>query len=340
MNARAAAMAAMVIALSACAPAVGPVTETAPPPVWPAEPAPPRIAYVRAFSQPADLGIGKGLLERLGEIVFGAAESRLVRPMAVVVVERTIFVADPGAKGVHRFDGARARYDLLRVEGGAPLLSPVALARGAEGAVYATDSALAKVFVLRPGAGAFTPLPLKAVLRQPTGIAHDAATGRLYVTDTSTHQVHAFERDGTLAFSVGGRGTGNGEFNYPTLIWCGADGRLYVNDSLNSRIQIFDRSGRHLSSFGRAGDGTGDLARPKGLATDAHGHVYVVDALFHAIQIFDASGRFLLSVGTHGRERGEFWLPAGIFSDSDGTLYVADSYNRRVQVLRYIGGAT
>jgi hypothetical protein len=82
------------------------------------------------------------------------------------------------------------------------------------------------------------------------------------------------------------------------------------------------------------------MARHKGVATDRHGHVYVVDALFHALQIFDGSGRLLLGLGGQGRERGEFWLPAGVFVGDDDLIYVADSYNQRVQVFRYIGGAS
>jgi hypothetical protein len=33
-------------------------------------------------------------------------------------------------------------------------------------------------------------------------------------------------------------------------------------------------------------------------------------------------------------------LPAGIFIGEDDTVYVADAYNHRVQIFRYIGGAT
>lgn len=328
----------IALALGACAPPVQRMQEQ-PRLVWPPEPDEPRIAFVTAFSRPGDLGIAKGLLDRLADVLFGGSDSRLVRPMAVVAGEGVLYVADPGVKGVHRFDRAAGRYDLLHAEGGRALPSPVGLARGAEGDVYVTDSVLAKVFVIQPGAKAAVPLSLGANLGQPTGIAFDPGTRRLFVVDTAGHRVNVFERDGTLVSSIGRRGTGNGEFNYPTLIWRTPQGRLYVNDTLNFRIQIFDAGLKFVASFGRAGDGTGDLGRQKGVATDRHGHVYVVDALFHAVQVFDDTGRFLLSVGALGRDRGEFWLPTGIFIGPDDTFYVADSYNRRVQVFRYIGGA-
>ena len=328
----------VLLALGACAPAALKPEEQAPL-VWPDLPNPPRIAYVRQFSRPDDIGIAKGFFQRLAELIVGANEARLIRPMAVVASKGVVYVADPGASGVHRFDPAAARYDLIVAEGGQALPSPVGLALGSEGEVYVTDSDLAKVFVIRPGAKVATPLALPE-MAQPTGIAFDRSSGNLYVVDTGAHRVNMFKRDGTLAFGFGERGDADGEFNYPTLIWLDPAGRLYVTDSLNFRIQVFDRQGKFLSKFGQAGDGSGDNMRPKSVATDSYGHVYVVDALLNALQIFDAKGSYLLSVGGIGGDRGEFWLPAGIFIGENDTIYVADSYNQRVQVLRYIGGPT
>jgi DNA-binding beta-propeller fold protein YncE len=334
----------MVLVLAACAVSDLTAEKQTPlvqaPLLWPPESAEARIAFVRTFSRPDDLGIGRGFLRRLADVLFGGSESRLVRPMAVVAVGGVVYVADPGVKGVHRFDQTKSDYDLLRLEDDRPLPSPVGLARGAAGEVYVTDSALASVFVIRPGDTIAKPVRLQAPLRQPTGIACDPATGRLFVVDTTAHRVNVFNRDGALESSFGERGSGDGEFNYPTMLWHTADGRLYVTDSLNFRVQVFDTHGRFLAKFGQHGDGTGDAGRQKGVATDRYGHVYVVDALFNALQIFDGGGRFLLSVGELGRNRGEFWLPTGIFIGDDDLVYIADSYNQRVQVFRYIGGPT
>ncbi|MHB1123585.1 MAG: 6-bladed beta-propeller [Ramlibacter sp.] len=326
-------------ALGACAPAVVTPEDQAPL-VWPEEiDVPPRIAFVKAFSRPAEFGIAKGFFQRLADVIFGASEARLIRPMAVLAIKGVVYVADPGAKGVHRFDPVAERYDLIAGQNGAALPSPVGLARGNEGEVYVADSELAQVLVIRPGAETAVPLALPQ-MGQPTGIAFDRASGRLVVVDTTAHRANVFNRDGTLHSSFGGRGTGDGEFNYPTLLWRDARGRLYVTDSLNFRIQVFDAQGRFVNKFGQLGDGAGDNLRQKGVATDSYGHIYIVDALFNALQIFNPSGQLLLSVGTIGSDRGEFWLPAGIFIGDDDLIYIADSYNQRVQVLRYIGGPT
>jgi DNA-binding beta-propeller fold protein YncE len=308
---------------------------------WPGPPDPAKVTFVRAFSRADDLGIRRTLLQRLGDLVYGSRDERLVRPMAVVDVGGALYVADPGMRAIHRFDRTGGRHDLLYAEGERALPSPVGLARGASGEVYVTDSALRKVFVILPGARAAAELQLDTELRQPTGVAFDAKGGRLYVADTAAHVVRVFGRDGRLLQTIGQRGVGDGQFNFPTLLWRDAgSGRLYVTDSLNFRVQVFNQAGGFESKFGRHGDGSGDMARHKGVATDRHGHVYVVDALFHALQIFDGSGRLLLGLGGQGRERGEFWLPAGVFVGDDDLIYVADSYNQRVQVFRYIGGAS
>jgi len=329
----------LALALAGCAPPVQTVEDKTPL-VWPSAPDAPRVVFMKAFNRPDDLGIGRGWLQRVGDLLFGHDEARLIRPMAVVAAGDIVYVADPGAKGVHRFDQKARRYDLIHGVDGAALVSPVGLALGAAGEVYVSDSALAAVFVIRPGAKAAVPLKLGAQLVQPTGIAFDAESGRLFVVDTAAHRVQVFGRDGALESTIGQRGTAAGEFNYPTLIWRTPQGRLYVTDSLNFRIQSFDDSGQFLAKFGGQGDASGELPRQKGVATDRYGHVYVVDSLFHAIQIFDEEGRFLLSVGAIGRERGEFWLPTGLYIDADDKIYVADSFNQRVQVLRYIGGPT
>lgn len=258
--------------------------------------------------------------------------------MAVVTVGEVVFVADPGAHGVHRFDRARSRYDLLRRADERPLPSPVGMAASDDGRVYLTDSELAGIFVVDAGADEVRRLPIDVELAQPTGIAINPHSSELYVTDTLGHRVHVFSRDGHHLRSFGAHDDAAGHFNYPTYLWFTPAGELLVADSLNFRVQGFAADDRWLFAFGHHGDGSGDIARLKGVATDSDGHVYVVDALFHAVQIFDRDGTLLLAFGNPGQRPGEFWLPTGIFIDTEDRIYVADAYNRRVQVFRYIGG--
>jgi sugar lactone lactonase YvrE len=331
------AAAGLLLALLGCTPMPAQPPEDLSALVWPPAPAPPRLAFLQSVTRAEDLGITRSLFGRIADLLFGATESRLVRPMAVVARGGVLYVADPGVRGVHRFEPSAGRYDVIRARGGAPLPSPVGLALGAGGEVLVSDSALGQVLAIGAGQLEAVPLKLEGGLRQPTGIAFDVAQQRLYVTDTAAHAVRIFRRDGSLEASIGRRGSADGEFNYPTYLWRMPDGRLLVTDTLNFRVQLLDANGAFMAKFGRLGDGSGDAARQKGIATDRYGHVYVLDAVFNALQVFGQDGRLLLSIGSLGRQRGEFWLPTGLFIDERDTLYIADSFNQRVQMLRYVG---
>lgn len=327
-----------VLLLTSCA-TQPQLANTEPPPVWPAPPETPRIAFVRAFSQPEDLGISKSFFTKVYEFVVGSSELRLIRPMAVTVTpDGTIYVSDPGSRGVHRFDTKQQHHRLIQRKDNLPLPSPIGLAADSEGDIYVTDSALGEVLVIKPASREAIPLTLDQPIQQPTGIAFDPLGKRLYIVDTTGHQIRIVTPDGKQISAFGQRGSGNGEFNFPTMLWRDKDGQLYVTDSLNFRIQIFDSEGRFLGLFGRHGDATGDLSHPKGVTTDRSGHVYVMDSMHHALQIFNRDGDLLLSIGHRGRGAGEFWLPAGAFMSDDDLLYIADSYNQRIQVFQYIGG--
>lgn len=306
--------------------------------VWPPSPSAERIAFVMSFSDPEDLGIRKRVWQRLGALFSGAREERLARPVAIVeATGNRLFVADPGVRGVHLFDIEAGDYRLIRGESDEPLPSPVGLAVGLSGEVYVTDSRQAKLYIIEPWSDEAQEVPLEAGLSQPTGIALDPPSGRIYLVDTGSHEVKIFARDGALLRRIGGRGTEPGQFNYPTMAWMSDKGELLVADSLNFRTQIFDAQGNFIREFGTAGNRAGYQPQPKGVATDRHGHVYIVDSMLHAVQIFDRSGTFLYRLGLLGEEPGKFWLPMGVFVGQQDTIYIADSYNRRIQVFRYVG---
>lgn len=326
--------------LCGCAPtrSVTPVTQAER--VWPEPPAEARIRFVKSVYSAEDLGIKKSFWKRLGEFITGPSSTRLVRPMAVVMDPRReiLYVADPGARGIHRFDLRGSSYKLLRRENDLPLPSPVGMALGADHRVFITDSALGRLFVATPDAQFLSPVELAPAPQQPTGVVFEQKTGELYIVDTTAHAIKVYSDSGTLIRQFGQRGAAPGEFNFPTALWQDRQGQLLITDSLNFRIQRLNTRGQFLSQFGQLGDASGDLSRPKGAATDSSGHVYVVDSMFHAFQIFDDTGKLLLILGAQGHGAGEFWLPTGIFIAPDDSIYISDSHNRRVQIFRYIGG--
>jgi sugar lactone lactonase YvrE len=307
--------------------------------VWPPPPEPARLRYVTEFSAPSDLGIKPSFWGRLADVATGRADESMVRPTAVAASadSQVIYVSDPDAQCVHRFDLRRSRYDCLIQESGQPLSSPIGLAVAKDGRIFVADSVLDLVFVAGPQEKSLRPITLSPAPAQPTGLALNEA-GELFVTSTGSHSVLRYDATGLLTREYGGRGSGPGQMNYPTYLWLTAQSELLVSDTMNFRIQRFDIDDGLLSEFGEAGDGAGSLARPKGIAMDRHGHIYIVDGGHHAMQIFDRDGRLLLAVGKQGQQVGEFWLPNGIFAAADDLIFVADAYNQRVQVFRYEEG--
>lgn len=306
--------------------------------IWPAPPEAARITFVTEFTGSSDLGIRKSAWERLLSLAVGGSEDRMSRPMAVAATldGNVVYVADPDAHCVHRYDLERGRYKCLAAADES-VVSPIGLAVTNAGHLYVSDSQHGRLLQMAEGGKELEQFAVDVALEQPTGLFWDEDAERLLVTDTMQQLVMAVDAQGQHLATLGERGNREGQFNFPTYLWIDDAGELLVTDSLNFRMQRFDSQRNFLHMFGRNGDQPGDLARPKGVAVDTFGHIYVIDALFHAMQVFDRDGRWLLSVGRQGQDPGEFWLPNGIFVTADNTIFVADSYNKRVQVFRYVG---
>jgi sugar lactone lactonase YvrE len=297
------------------------------------------IPSVREFTKP------RGFFSKLLTLVAGPADDKpeIMRPYATTLDSiGRLLVADPGQKGVHIYDFEKHKYQFLKGPRGRALESPMDVACDTNDDIYVTDSVRKQVYVfdlrgrfLRTIGGSGRPGgDPSAQLQRPTGMVLDRVARRLYLTDTLRHQVLVFGLDGSLIRAIGQRGTGPGEFNYPTALTLSA-GKLYVVDAMNFRVQAFTPDGRFLNSFGKPGDQTGTLNRPKGIAADTDGNLYIADASFETVQVFDPDGHLLYYFGSTGTKPGQFQLPSGISITDRNIIYVADSLNRRVQVFRY-----
>jgi len=271
--------------------------------------------------------------DRISRIVFGRKPPELIKPFNLVALDpEQLWILDQGSGGIYEVDHGRGSMIRSLKKDGGTYPSLVGICRTPGGDLLFTDSRLNRVVGL--SGDRLQLFSDTATLNQPTGIACNPSTGDIWVVETGAHRISRFSPDGKRTGSIGGRGSGQGQFNYPTFIWIDSEGRIYVVDSMNYRIQILDEEGRYLGSFGEAGDATGYMARPKGVATDSRGHIYVADALFHVVQIFDRQGRFLDSFGGQGQGAGEFWMPSGLYIDERDRIYVADSYNARIQIFQ------
>jgi uncharacterized protein (TIGR03663 family) len=188
-------------------------------------------------------------------------------------------------------------------------------------------------------------------LNRPTGLAVSEG-GRLYVADTTNHQVKIYDEDGTLERTIGEYGSGQNQFNEPRGIAVDSQGNIYVADTWNARVVKLSRSGRWVATWGTGEKdlGNGRMATitggtqeanaatplgffgPRGIAVDEEGNVYVADTGNRRIVVTNSEGDYLYQWGYAGSEVGAFNEPTSLAIDSSGTVYVADTWNSRVQV--------
>ncbi|MFW6189157.1 MAG: hypothetical protein ACOC7T_01880 [Planctomycetota bacterium] len=327
----------VVLALSGCASAPRGGVERHP--VWPAPPASPRIAHRLTVNSNADLG-EPSFFENVGALFVGRREQKLLRPQGIDVLgDELLLVTDQERQLVHLFELGSNESRVIDRAGDTYLISPVDVAACGD-RIAVSDSDLNAVFLFDVEGEMAGRLEKPGGFRRPTGLAWDAQTELLWVVDTLSNEVCAFELSGALRRRFGSGGTDFGQFNYPTYVCVGPGGRIYVTDSLNFRVQAFDRRGNYQFHIGELGDASGYLAVPKGVAVDRHGHIYVADSYFSVIQVFDREGRLLLSFGGLGSGPGQFRVPTGLASDGRERIYVSDSFNRSVQVFDYVGEET
>ncbi len=316
--------------------------------VWPSAPEPARYRFVGELT-------GEGNFEALEKdsaasrvrdffsaiVGLGSKASFqkvLQRPQSGVVdAAGRILVTDASRLAIFVFDqtaGTLSVWD--QASKSTNFASPVGIAVAANGDILVADSELARVFRLSPEGKPLAVIGLGDLAR-PTGLAIDTSSGRIYVADTSEHNIKVFTDNGRLVDIFGRQGTGKATFNAPThLSFRG--GRLYVTDTFNARVQVLDSAGGFLRSLGERGLYVGNLVRPKGVAADSEGNIYVIESFHDYLLIYDADGRFLLPIGGTGSGIGQFYLPAGVWVDSHDRIYVADMFNGRVMVFQYLAG--
>ena len=319
--------------------ATAPVEKKGPSIFWPQPPDVPKITFVQSLSEPKDIGMQRSWFKKVIEFIFGEEEPpHIVRPAGIAVDEEGgVYVADTGLQAVHYFNQNPPSYrQFFHISPTERLQNPIGVAVDGAKQLYVSDSGLNRIFVFDPKGKRVRVIGNDEEIQRVSGIAIDRTRGVLYAVDTLGHQIVQYTLLGEKKGSIGKRGVGEGEFNFPTYATVDSKGFLYISDSLNFRVQVFDPEGRYQAQMGSLGSTLGQFSRPKGVAVDGASNIYVVDTLFDNVQIFNTSGELLLHFGKSGIEPGTFWLPTGIAVDRKGRIYVADSYNQRVQVFQLL----
>lgn len=301
--------------------------------IWPSPPETPRIKWITQWSNQYDF---KGPDPTLTFFLGSEPVESMRRPNDVTAdLAGNIYVADVELGRIFIFDMEKK---VLRTLGDGVLAGPVGVAvDNKRGVVFVADSKLDQVLGFEKKTGnVLMRVGKPKEFANPSGLVFDEERDRLYIVDTQNHIIRVLDKDGNPLRTIGKRGNGDGEFNFPTYLALDGKGRLFVADTLNFRVQIFDQDGNFQKKFGSLGDSSGNFTRPYGIGIDSEGHVYVTDSAFNNFQIFEEDGTLLLWVGNVGTKPGEFFLPTGMYIDKRDRIYVADTFNRRVQVFQYI----
>ena len=315
--------------------------------LWPPAPQTPRIKFlniISRFQEKGPLDSSKGLSEAWRDFTGKREERIFIAPYGVTADdEGNLYVVDRDTGLITVINTINNDSFFFKYEGDE--------GSGSEAVGdFPIGIAVAKsvgIFVTYPKSGSIRLFDRKGNYKgkfgkgvrigRPTGVAVDMDDDRLYVVDTTEHNVKIFTLKGELINTFGMRGDNDGALNYPTHIFVGQDGYVYVTDELNYRVQIYSKDGAFISKIGSVGETPGTFQALKGVAVDSEGNIYVADPVSDHIQIFNSEGELLLIFGRNGYGPGEFGGATGLFIDKSDKIYVTDLYNARVQAFQYLG---
>jgi sugar lactone lactonase YvrE len=168
----------------------------------------------------------------------------------------------------------------------------------------------------------------------PLNSIGDAAVGpdgTVWVANPDNFRVEHFAADGAYLKSIGGFGTGDGQFLDPIGVAVADDGTVFVVDDERDVIQRFAPDGTFELSFGGHGSERGQLNFSGMIDLEADGTVWVADFGNDRIQAFSPDGAPITAFGTRGSEPGMLNAPNDVAVDAHGRIWVADTDNLRIQ---------
>ncbi|MCX6799411.1 MAG: NHL repeat-containing protein, partial [Candidatus Diapherotrites archaeon] len=263
-----------------------------------------------------------------GVLPGGTSNAQLSNPLAVGVspVDGKIFISDEFNLRIQVFDSA-LNYAKTIKEGD----------YGIEGAFYcmavtpdnklvALSKSQSTLYLIGETA---VEKKLDTGLSSPEGCAA-AADGKILVADSPNHVVKVFDSSLQQVAAIGsGRGSGQGQFNWPTGIALDRQGNVYVADSENKRVQVFN------PNYSFKAEIKGSFVKPTKVAVDSRGRIIVGDVGADKVIVFSPS---LTQVGvleglTRPKYEMIYFTPRYVAVAPDGTVFASEEVNQRVVVL-------
>jgi DNA-binding beta-propeller fold protein YncE len=172
--------------------------------------------------------------------------------------------------------------------------SPLGLAFGADGTLYATDiralpAKSHRVLVFSPDGTLVRSLGTPGQLSFPNGIVVDSQ-GNIEVSDSNNGRLVVFNVAGKMLATIS-PGLGEGDLGLPRGVAVDDAGRLYIVDTSDHQVRVYsiDKSKptpTYIGSFGNEGQIDGTFEFPNGVATDKRAHIYVTDRENNRVQVW------------------------------------------------------
>jgi len=298
---------------------------------YPSPPDPPKIQYLRSFTNRRDVNQKYSWVD----ILVGPSEAdRLgfVKPYGLAVARGKFYVCDTITGTVWLVDLIRGEFNpIVGDDRQGKLKKPINITIDMDGKKYVTDVDRHQIVVYGPNDEYVTAFGDGPEFK-PTDVA--IAGDQMILTDLDSHEIQIREKQtGKMVKAFGSPESSPLEesVGQPVNLALDPQGNILVTDAGRFRVCAFSRDGAFLGSFGEIGKHPGQFARPKGIAVDKEGRIYVVDAAFENVQIFDDQHRILMWFGGHGNDEGSLVLPAQVVIDYDNLdyfrKYVAPGYD-------------
>lgn len=204
------------------------------------------------------------------------------------------------------------------------------------GRIYVGNEAAGTVEAYDPGGRLLFRFGAEGAVRIPGGIAVDAGSGMIFVSDGFEKNIKVFDRDGVPLYTITGDAAGSGQMVNPIEVAVDpARGEILVSDygdpadTFPARIRIYDLAGNFITAISGKRSG---FSRPQGLSVRG-GLIFVADGMLGQVLVFDRTTLARVrTLGSFGTGPGQLMLPLDVLADpASEDVFVTNNRMGRVE---------